>query len=66
VGKRTYAIASDLSGVIPTDDGFGSFDTELDAFERLIEMLDAERATNSSNMAHAKRQRRALREIARG
>jgi uncharacterized protein (UPF0335 family) len=57
----SFAIASDLSGVIETKDGFGSFATELEAIESLIERLEAERAGIADVLAEVKRRRRSLR-----
>lgn len=56
--KPTFAIASDLSEVIQTDDGFGNFPTRLDALDRQIEMLEGERARLGGYLATAKRLRR--------
>ncbi len=56
----TWAVASDLSDVIETDDGFGAFATANEANDRLIEMLEAARAENSLKLAAAKRRRRKL------
>lgn len=63
VGKAlgtTYAIASDLSEVIKTEDGFGIFPTELEATKRWIEMLEAEREVTAERLTRARRRRRTL------
>lgn len=59
--KTTFAIASDLSCVIPTHDGFGIFTTEEEALDALISKLEAERADVANKIASAKARRRALR-----
>jgi len=66
--KPSYAIASDLSGVVRTDDGFGIFADELAATDRLIDKLEAEIAVRRGYLSVARRRRSALmkKESARG
>lgn len=56
----TFAIASDLSEIVPTEDGFGIFKSELAAVERWIEMLEGEREVIAERLSRAKRRRRSL------
>lgn len=58
----TYAIASDLSGVIATDDGFGIFKTETEAHQSLILRLESD---ISSAREVIKASRRRMRHLAR-
>lgn len=58
----TYAIASDYSEVLPTEDGFGKFATELEAVEYWIDLLETQRAVTAEHLARAKRRRRALKQ----
>jgi len=53
----TYAIASDLSEVIETTDGFGAFKTELEAIEKLVSMLIAEKQDIAEKLGRARRRR---------
>ena len=58
--KTTYAVASDYSEIVPTEDGFGKFQTELEAVEHWIEMLEGEREMTAERLRRAKTRRRAL------
>ena len=53
--KATYAIASDLSGVELTPDGFGKFTTELAAAERLVELLENRQTETKHLLGKARR-----------
>jgi hypothetical protein len=59
-GRTTYAIADDLSCVLPTDDGFGIFTTELEAIETLILHLESNKTDVVDKIAKAKARRRRL------
>jgi len=61
--KTTYAIADDLSGVIPTSDGFGIFTTEGEALASLILRLESDLTETRASIARAKRRQRALKRI---
>lgn len=63
--RTTYAILQDLSAVVPTADAFGIFDNELEATERLIELLDAEREALMDRLTRARRKTKILRITAR-
>lgn len=56
----TYAVASDLSGIVETTDGFGRFKTKADAVECWIDRLETDRRTLSYRLAVAKRMRNTL------
>lgn len=60
VVEPTFAIASDLSGVIQTNDGFGSFKTEVEALDALISRLQDQRGIISEILAASRRRRRVL------
>lgn len=53
--ETTWAVASDLSEVVKTEDGFGIFPTELAALENLIGRIDAELETLGDAKRKAKR-----------
>ena len=59
MADMTYAAASDLSDVVATPDGFGSFTTKLSALDFLIARIEGEREELGRYLANAKRQRRA-------
>lgn len=59
----TFAVASDLSEIIETADGFGIFKTRLEALNAQIRYLEGERSSTAEKLAEAKRLRR--REIAK-
>lgn len=51
----SWAVASDFSAVVFTEDGFGAFATKQSALERQISYLEAERDTLGVHLAKAKR-----------
>lgn len=59
-GVLSYAIASDLSGVVATPDGFGIFKTETDALEALILRLESDKTETVLAIAKAKKRKRQL------
>ena len=54
-----YAIFTNYSGITPSDTG--AFATKVEALERWIQHLEAERATNAFNLSRARKQLRAER-----
>ena len=53
--KATYGIASDLSEVVLTPDGFGKFTTELAAAERIVELLEIRQRETKHLLGKARR-----------
>lgn len=62
-GKTTYAIASDLSCVVETDDGFGSFATELEAQTVLVGRCEGEKVRAAELLGKARRRLTYLRKL---
>lgn len=56
----SFAVASDYSEIVPTEDGFGKFPTELEAVEHWIGLLEGEREITAERLTRAKRRLRAL------
>jgi len=57
---RTYAVASDLSQIVPTDDGFGRFVTEIQAVKHWIALLESENEQTKARLAKARSRRTVL------
>ncbi len=59
--EKPWAIYDDLSGVANV--GQGGFRTEAEATDRLIEMLEGQRARIAKHLATVKRRRARLRKV---
>lgn len=60
----SWAVASDFSDIVFTDDGFGAFVTKQEALERQISYLLTEREQNTRSLATARRRLRTERKKA--